>query len=239
MTPCEERGWKVGDRFVVISRTDSVAERGDVVELLRDDGDEIPYFRCEGEYETYLDLGEVDRIEEEDVPCASTTTDKVMGKSNWNEFPAGTTHYHVKLGWIKRTPLIWYYWGGNTEGCGWVQIGDQENFENECVQDLISRPLEPDMPMKQPVKSDGLSSSYYTIPLSDQIIERINETKTIETEDIIKCGFNNDFDFGNALKSLKRLYECVNGGGKEGNDMRYEINKIKYSLDKIERYYSD
>ena len=237
MTPCEERGWKVGDEFVVNTTSDSVAEEGDVVVLIEDDGTRIPYFKCECEYETYLMMHEVDKIEEEGE---SIIADPKTGLLNWEEFPEGTTHYHRDFGWIKGTPLLWYYWDFRTlQEKGWVQIGDQEDFENHYVRYLIGRPLEPDLPMKQPIKSDGLSSSYYTITLSKQIIERINETKTIETEDIIKCGFNNDFDFGNALKSLKRLYECVNGGGKEGNDMRYEINKIKYSLDKIERYYGD
>tara|TARA_R110002020_G_scaffold395872_1_gene605910 strand:+ start:285 stop:791 length:507 start_codon:yes stop_codon:yes gene_type:complete len=74
------------------------------------------------------------------------------------------------------------------------------------------------------VKSDGGSSSYYTLD--------INGTK-VETEDIIRDVFDNDFDFGNAFKSLVRAYLNTHGKGKEGNDLAYELNKINYSINKI------
>ena len=84
------------------------------------------------------------------------------------------------------------------------------------------------------VKSDGGSSSYYTIKLPQEVIDKIVENGSIETEEIIKHGFGNDFDFGNIQKTLKRLYEISQGGGKEGNTAQYEINKIRYTLDKLE-----
>ena len=74
------------------------------------------------------------------------------------------------------------------------------------------------------VTSDGGSSSYYTL--------NINDTK-VETEDIIRDVFGNDFDFGNAFKSLVRAYLNTQGKGKAGNELAYELNKIRYSLDKI------
>ena len=74
------------------------------------------------------------------------------------------------------------------------------------------------------IKSDGGSSSYYTL--------NINDTK-VETEDIIRDVFGNDFDFGNAFKSLVRAYLNTQGKGKAGNELAYELNKIRYSLDKI------
>ena len=92
---------------------------------------------------------------------------------------------------------------------------------------------------KRTVKSDGGSSSYYTIPLPAHEIEKIVENGAIETEIIIKYGFGNDFDFGNIQKTLKRLYEISQGGGKEGNTAQYEINKIRYSLAKIEEELND
>jgi hypothetical protein len=82
-----------------------------------------------------------------------------------------------------------------------------------------------------PIKSDGGSSSYYTFP--QELFDKIVERGCVEVEDIIKYGFNNDFDFGNSFKSLKRLYELQRGGGKEGNTEQYEVNKIIYSLNKI------
>ncbi len=74
------------------------------------------------------------------------------------------------------------------------------------------------------VKSDGGSSSYYTL--------NINGNK-VETEEIIEQVFGNDFDFGNAFKSLIRAYLNTKGKGKAGNDLNYELNKIKYSINKI------
>ena len=74
------------------------------------------------------------------------------------------------------------------------------------------------------VKSNGGASSYYTL--------HINGTE-VETEDIIRDVFGNDFDFGNAFKSLVRSYLETQGKGKEGNDLAYELNKITYSINKI------
>ena len=74
------------------------------------------------------------------------------------------------------------------------------------------------------VVSDGGSSSYYTLD--------INGNK-VETEEIISQVFGNDFDFGNAFKSLIRAYGTTLGKGKAGNDICYEFNKIDYSINKI------
>lgn len=92
-------------------------------------------------------------------------------------------------------------------------------------------------PTKSPIVSDGGSSSYYTIPLPDNVIEKIVKNRAIETEDILKYGLGNDFDFSNAGKSLIRLWGTVNGAGKAGNDAGYEIKKIRYSLNKIEKFF--
>lgn len=90
---------------------------------------------------------------------------------------------------------------------------------------------------KQPIKSDGGSSSYYTIPLPNDVIDKIVKNRAIETEDILKYGLGNDFDFANAAKSLIRLWGTVNGAGKAGNDAKYELSKIRYSLNKIEKFF--
>ena len=74
------------------------------------------------------------------------------------------------------------------------------------------------------VTSDGGSSSYYTLDINDTVVE---------TEDIIRDVFGNDFDFGNAFKSLVRAYLNTQGAGKAGNNLSYELNKIRYSLNKI------
>jgi hypothetical protein len=77
-----------------------------------------------------------------------------------------------------------------------------------------------------PIKSDGSSSSYYTLLINDN---------KVETEEIIRDVFGNDFDFGNAFKSLVRAYGTKKGGGKEGNTVQYEMSKLRYSSEKIEK----
>ena len=77
-----------------------------------------------------------------------------------------------------------------------------------------------------PIKSNGGSSAYYTLIINDQ---------TVQTEDVIRDVFANDFDFGNAFKSLVRAYGALNGAGKDGNTVDYEMNKLRYSSKKIEK----
>lgn len=90
----------------------------------------------------------------------------------------------------------------------------------------------------KPIKSDGGSSGYYDIPIPDSFIETLMErydagNSHIRTEELIRYVFGNDFDFGTAFKSLVRAYGITQGGGKEGNDIRYECNKVKYYAEKI------
>lgn len=91
---------------------------------------------------------------------------------------------------------------------------------------------------KGPIKSDGGSSSYYDLELSDSLlnslIERKNDGKCyVKTEEIISVLFDNDYDFGCAFKALVRAKQNLEGVGKAGNDLRYETNKVKYYADKI------
>ena len=88
------------------------------------------------------------------------------------------------------------------------------------------------------VKSDGGSSSYYDLKLSDLTLDFIEGTNKIKTEHLIRDVFDNDFDFGNMFKSLVRAYGTTQGAGKEGNDISYEMNKIIYSANKIKDYYT-
>lgn len=90
----------------------------------------------------------------------------------------------------------------------------------------------------KPIKSDGGSSGYYDIPIPDSFVETLMErydagNAHIRTEELIRYVFGNDFDFGTAFKSMVRAYGITQGGGKEGNDIRYECNKVKYYAEKI------
>ena len=89
-----------------------------------------------------------------------------------------------------------------------------------------------------PIKSDGSSSFYYDLKLSDLTLDFIEGTNKIKTEHLIRDVFDNDFDFGNMFKSLVRAYGTTQGAGKEGNDISYEMNKIIYSANKNKDYYT-
>lgn len=88
------------------------------------------------------------------------------------------------------------------------------------------------------VASDGGSSSYYDIGLPqwlvDKIVDRQKDGKAyVKTEELIEVGFNNDFDASNIFKSLVRAWGAFNGGGKKGNTVDYDLNKMKYSIEKL------
>lgn len=91
----------------------------------------------------------------------------------------------------------------------------------------------------KPVKSDGGSSSYYDLTLPTWLVsyikDRVDESgrSYVKTEELIEVVFSNDFDFANILKSLVRAKGITEGGGKVGNTLSYEMNKIKYSADKV------
>ena len=71
-------------------------------------------------------------------------------------------------------------------------------------------------PKKEPIKSDGKSSSYYDLVLSEKTKKFIVENGYVKTEHLIYDIFGNDFDFGNAFKSLVRAYGITQGGGLFG-----------------------
>lgn len=90
----------------------------------------------------------------------------------------------------------------------------------------------------KPIQSDGGSSSYYDLPIPEELLNKILERKEegkayIKTEEIIHYCFGNDFDKGNLFKSLVRIHSAELGFGKAGNSIEYDCNKIHYSVDKI------
>lgn len=83
----------------------------------------------------------------------------------------------------------------------------------------------------QPIKSDGGSSSYYELTITNKAGESIK----CETGDVIRALVGNDFDFGNCVKALRRMYLASLGMGKEGTNIPYDCNKIRYFISEIER----
>lgn len=68
MTPCEELGYKVGDRFLVLET--STFQKGAIVELYRDDGTACPLFKgnetkyklCDGAPGAFIPLKKVQKL---------------------------------------------------------------------------------------------------------------------------------------------------------------------------------
>ena len=118
----------------------------------------------------------------------------------------------------------------------WFEEDNLELVSNEG-QDVVNNPkhytsdpsgVECIDALRKPIKSDGGSSPYYFSPLPQHIIEQIVETGGIEIKDIVRYCFDNDADCKDIIKALKRIRECKKGGGKEGVDMLYDANKIKF-----------
>ncbi len=92
--------------------------------------------------------------------------------------------------------------------------------------------------MTEQIKSDGGSSSYYEIRVpAGKVRAELGmagqpEYYVFQVEDVIEFGLGNDFDKGNLFKVLYRM------GRKAGNSTSYELNKMKYSLDKLFRRFS-
>ena len=87
------------------------------------------------------------------------------------------------------------------------------------IDDFTKRP-ETIAPSK--TKSDGGSSDYYKLEINGNLVE---------VEDIIYAMVGGDFILGNILKACRRMYLDSKGQGKEGIDMQYDANKIKYFVD--------
>lgn len=81
------------------------------------------------------------------------------------------------------------------------------------------------------IKSDGGSSDYYKLEINGNLVE---------VEDVIYAMVGGDFALGNAMKALRRIYLDSKGQGKEGIDMQYDANKIKYFVDSfVKRFGSE
>ena len=100
--------------------------------------------------------------------------------------------------------------------------------------------------MKAPTKkgeivSDGKSSSYYNLKFPKHLVNRIlsqvanGEELNIETGDVIEMLVGNDFDAGNVIKALRRVFEGKQGNGKAGVSSDYDLNKCHYFLDEVKK----
>lgn len=131
----------------------------------------------------------------------------------------------------------------------WVELPqEQEKNESQSLTSTsqgtsISHRTAEGVADRRAIASDGGSSSYYDIGLPQWLVSRIIARQEdgrayIKTEELIEFAFDDDFDAGNALKSLVRLWGAYNGAGKAGNSVSYEKNKIEYSVGKLEQRFT-
>ena len=92
------------------------------------------------------------------------------------------------------------------------------------------------------VESDGGSTSYYELTLPKHVLDSVKrqiegccEDIKIETGDVIEMLVGNDFDAGNIIKALRRIFEAKKGRGKDGVDPKYDLNKCHYFIDEVEK----
>ena len=118
-------------------------------------------------------------------------------------------------------------------GCSTVRAFRENNLElvkagaNSVVQQSVDEPAQ-DITNK--ITSTGGSSDYYKLIINGN---------HVETEDVIYAMVGGDFALGNALKALRRMYLDSEGGGKEGVDMSYDANKVKYFVDSFVKRFGE
>ncbi len=103
-----------------------------------------------------------------------------------------------------------------------VKAGD-----DSVVQQSVDEPAQ-DITNK--ITSTGGSSDYYKLNINGN---------HVETEDVIYAMVGGDFALGNALKALRRMYLDSEGRGKEGVDMSYDANKVKYFVDSFVKRFGE
>lgn len=100
-----------------------------------------------------------------------------------------------------------------------VRAGDSNVDRHQTVNDITNK-----------ITSTGGSSDYYKLNINGN---------HVETEDVIYAMVGGDFALGNALKALRRMYLDSEGGGKEGVDMSYDANKVKYFVDSFVKRFGE
>ncbi len=115
-----------------------------------------------------------------------------------------------------------FTWTDSKQGYDyWSNINERINSRK--INSFIEEYNQPDNYTEATkIKSDGGSSDYYKLEINGN---------PIEVEDVIYAMVGGDFALGNTMKALRRMYLDSKGQGKEGIDMQYDANKIKYFVD--------
>jgi hypothetical protein len=112
-----------------------------------------------------------------------------------------------------------------------VYLNTQEVIDAFLGKGLSEKPL--NYCDNKPVVSDGLSTSYYQL----KITNKDGDTIDCEMGDVIRCAVGDNFSLGNVLKAARRMYEASQGRGKKDVSMEYDANKIAYFAKEFADFY--
>ena len=151
--------------------------------------------------------------------------------------PDGATHFDMndpsRSGWIRESEGVTEYF---LCGESWNEFNVAQN--SSILVQIPDKPwYDPkDVSLNKPVSNEpsGSSNSYYWIEIPlDRV--KIDEGKGVVgymLEDYIKYGLDNDFDRGNLCKANHRI-------GRKGNSKEYEIGKMHYYVDQIDKNFEE
>lgn len=105
----------------------------------------------------------------------------------------------------------------------WVSYYPEQDFTLSEKDSSIS---------DKPVVSDGGSSDYYKLTITNKSGESIQ----CETGDVLRVLVGNDYDLSNIVKACRRMYEASQGRGKAGASIEYDANKIVYFANEFKHW---
>jgi len=150
------------------------------------------------------------------------------------QFEIGTRVQHIDPACIKAYGVIvdrkcdhrWqpYYRVKCDDGSYFYEHNPSYLLPCSNLEDVNRQVIEQKAPSK--TKSNGGSSDYYKLEINDN---------PVEVEDVIYAMVGGDFALGNVIKACRRMYLDSQGQGKEGVDMTYDANKIKFFVDSFEK----
>lgn len=137
-----------------------------------------------------------------------------VGEPQTAQYPEALTFFAYNGGWILHA------------GDDLSYFDRHENPEEtlESLQTLLAEKIIVKEETSQPIKSDGGSSDYYKLTITNKAGESIK----CELGDIIRVVVGNDADLFNIIKACRRAYEASQGRGKDGVSIKYDMNKVTY-----------
>ena len=150
------------------------------------------------------------------------------------QFKIGTRVKHIHPACIKEYGFINEYGYDSKGEPYYIVLCDDGSYFKEYNPDYLlpcanleganRQVVDQEAPSK--TKSNGGSSDYYKLEINGN---------PVEVEDIIYAMVGGDFALGNVIKACRRMYLDSKGQGKEGVDMTYDANKIKFFVDSFEK----